>query len=91
MNHVVFYDPNRLPYNGQKVQKMELIVPQLSKCLNFYGISGVILYGAQSFLSPRIDFNFRHLSSCDTIESVDPSYFSLFLPLPEQSGFSVDK
>ena len=31
-----------------------------------YGISGVILHGVQSFLSPRIDWNFRHLSSCDT-------------------------
>ena len=31
-----------------------------------YGILGVILHGVQSFLSPRIDWNFRHLSSCDT-------------------------
>ena len=31
-----------------------------------YGISGVILHGVQSFLSPRIDWYFRHLSSCDT-------------------------
>ena len=30
-------------------------------------ISGVILYRIQSFLSPQIDLNFRHLFSCDTI------------------------
>ena len=35
-----------------------------------YGISGVILYRVQSFLSPRTDLNFRHLSSCDTIKAV---------------------
>ena len=29
---------------------------------------GVILCGVRSFLSPRIGLNFRHLSSCDTIE-----------------------
>ena len=31
---------------------------------------GAILYRVQSFLTPRIDSNFRHLSSCETIGSV---------------------
>ena len=43
------------------------IVPQLDKCLKFMAFRGVILCRVQSFLSPRIDLNFRHLSSCDTI------------------------
>ena len=45
------------------------IVPQLDKCLKFMAFrgGGVILCRVQSFLSPRIDLNFRHLSSCDTI------------------------
>ena len=30
---------------------------------------GVILSRVQSFLSPRTDSNFRHLSSCDTLET----------------------
>ena len=33
----------------------------------FGGGGGVILCGVQSFLSPRMGLNFRHLSSCDTI------------------------
>ena len=32
-------------------------------------LRGVILYRVQSFLSPRMNLNFRHLSSCDTIEA----------------------
>ena len=40
---------------------------QLDKCLKFMAFQGVILYSVQSFLSPRIDLNFRHLFSCDTI------------------------
>ena len=43
------------------------IVSQLSKCLKFVTFWGVILYRIQSILSPRIDLNFRHLLSCDTI------------------------
>ena len=43
------------------------VVSQLSKCLKFMAFRGVILYGIQSFLSPRIYLNFRHLFSCDTI------------------------
>ena len=43
------------------------IVSQLSKCLKFMAFRGVILYWVQSFLSPWMDLNFRHLSSCDTI------------------------
>ena len=34
------------------------------------GISGIILYGIQSFLSSRIDLKFRHLFSCDTIDTI---------------------
>ena len=40
---------------------------QLSKCLKFVTFRGVIFYRIQSFLSPQIDLNFRHLLSCDTI------------------------
>ena len=36
------------------------IVPQLDKCLKFLAFQGIILYRVQSFLSPRIDLNFRH-------------------------------
>ena len=44
------------------------IVPQLDKCLKFMAFREVILHRVQSILSPpRIDLNFRHLSSCDTI------------------------
>ena len=43
------------------------IVPQLDKYLKFMAFRGVILRRVQSFLSPRIDLNFRHLSSCVTI------------------------
>ena len=39
---------------------------QLDKCLKFTTFCIVILYSVQSFLSTRIGFNFRHLSSCDT-------------------------
>ena len=42
------------------------MVPQLDKCLKFKTFWGVILCRVQSFSSPRIDLNFRHLSSCDT-------------------------
>ena len=42
---------------------------QLSKCLKFVTFRGVILYRMQSFLSLRIDLNFRHLLSCDIIGS----------------------
>ena len=34
-----------------------------------YGISGAILHRVQSFLSPWMDLNFKHLSSRDTVES----------------------
>ena len=51
-------------------QKRLTIVSQLSKCLKFVTFRGVILYRIQSFLSPRIDLNFRHLLSCDTIVSI---------------------
>ena len=37
----------------------------------FRGGGGVILCRVQSFLSLRIDLNFRHLSSCDTIDFND--------------------
>ena len=48
---------------------LSTIVSQLNKCLKFVTFRGVILYRIQSFLSPppRIDLNFRHLLSCDTI------------------------
>ena len=52
----------------QKKLVRDPIVSQLSKCLNFVTFRAVILYRMQSFLSPRIDLNFRHLLSCDTIE-----------------------
>ena len=42
------------------------IVPGLGKCLKFMSCRGVILYRVQSFLSPRVDLNFRYLLSCDT-------------------------
>ena len=32
------------------------------------GGGGVIFYRIHSFSSPRTDLNFRHLSSCDTME-----------------------
>ena len=44
-------------------------VPQLDKCLKFIVFREVILYRVQLFLSPRTDLNFRHLSSCDTIDN----------------------
>ena len=43
---------------------MHPIVPQLNKCLNF--------------LSPKIDLNFRHLSSCDTLEKSGKGHSSQF-------------
>ena len=39
---------------------------QLDKRLKFTTFCIVVLYSVQSFLSTRISFNFRHLSSCDT-------------------------
>ena len=42
-------------------------VTQLNKCLKFVAFRGVILDTIQSFLSPRIDLNSRHLFSCDSI------------------------
>ena len=48
------------------------IVSQLSKCLKFVTFRGVILYRIHSFLSPRIDLNFRHLLSCETIARLLP-------------------
>ena len=63
-----------LRYNIDQYQKMthiikqvRPIVSQLDKCLKFTAFREVILYSLQSFLSPQIDLNFRHLSSCDTI------------------------
>ena len=43
------------------------IVSQLDQCSKFTAFRGIILHREQSFLSPRTDLNFRHLSSCDTI------------------------
>ena len=48
---------------------------------------GVILCRVQSFLSPRMDLNFRHLSSCDTIVYISCKYVKFekifhFLSLP---------
>ena len=43
---------------------------QLDKSLNFTAFRGVILYSVQSFLSPLIDLDFRHLSSSDTIAKI---------------------
>ena len=40
----------------------------LDKCLNFMAFRGLILCRLQSSLSPRIDMNFRHLYSCDTMK-----------------------
>ena len=49
-------------------------MPQLDKCLKLNAFQGVILYRIQSLSSPRIDLNFRHLSSCDTIDSANVGY-----------------
>ena len=38
---------------------------------------GVILYSVKSFLSSRKDFNFRHLSSCDTIPYKSTEIFQI--------------
>ena len=54
------------------------IVPQLNKCLKFIAFWGVTLYRIQSFLSPRKDMNFRHLSSCDTIPLLQRQYLIMF-------------
>ena len=41
---------------------------------------GVILYRIQSFLSPRIDLNFRHLLSCDTtVDHISVDYISVYI------------
>ena len=53
------------------------MVPQLDKCLKFVAFQGVIVYRVQSFLSPRIDLNFRHLSSCDTVGPITFLTYSL--------------
>ena len=58
-------------------------------CLKFLCIPGVILYRAQSFLypPPRMDFNFRHLSSCNTLARSPAHAYSVNSPTPIQSDF----
>ena len=61
-----------LRLRGISTISLYTIVPQLDKCLKFMafrggGGGGVILYRVGSFSSPRIDLNFRHLSSCYTM------------------------
>ena len=51
-----------------------IIMPQLDKCLKFMavrGVGGLFCVEYSHFLSLRIDLNFRHLSSCDTIDFND--------------------
>ena len=43
------------------------IVSQLDKCLKFTSFLGLLLYSVESLLSPRIDLNFRHLSTFHNI------------------------
>ena len=54
----------------------------MSKIHLISGGGGVILYRIRSFLSPRTDLNFRHLSSCDTIGLSKWSIVSALRTLP---------
>ena len=54
------------------------IVPQLNKCLKFVAFREAVLYSVQSFLSPRKDLNFIHLSSCATLEKSEKCHSSQF-------------
>ena len=66
------------------------IVPQLDKCLKFMTFRGIVLHRAQSFLSLRIEVNFKYLFSCDTIDAkICLPQFSSFSKLYEQTASVV--
>ena len=65
------------PHFNQKRMMILSIVSQPDKCLKFIG--GLFLYRVRSFLSPGIELNLRHLSSCGTMES---NYGKLFAKFP---------
>ena len=48
-------------------RKLMAIVSQLSKCLKFVTFRGLFCIEYSHSYPPRIDLNFRHLLSCDTI------------------------
>ena len=52
---------------GNSVEEMKCMALKLDKCLKSIAFRRAILYRVQSFLSLRIELNFRHLSSYGTI------------------------